>query len=404
MIYNKEQEEVINAGVYHVLYGDEQVFQYSGAPGTGKTAVLFEMIKRIGIPLNKIAPMAYIGQAAIVMRTRGLINAKTIHSWIYDRVEIPVYDENGKPVMDPVYNVPKVEVHLIPKDLSHIEYFIIDEGSTVPYYMKKDIEAYGKKIIVCGDINQLPPVADKPAYLYSGKVMFLRQIMRQAEGSFIIQLSQLVLRGIEPSAGLYGNVLVIEQKDLTDEMIRYADIMICGKNKTREYYNNYTRQNIFGYRTRLPQCGEKVICRKNNWNIEVDGISLANGLAGRVINDLSIEQFDGKTFSIDFKPDLLSSHFNNIKCDYKYFISDNETRKLLKNSKYATGEKFEFAYAITTHLSQGGQWNNGIYISEYLSRDIQANLNYVGVSRFVNSLIYVIPDRKPYYSGWNGNY
>lgn len=401
MIYNKEQEDVINAGVYHVLYGSEQVFQFSGPPGTGKTAVLFEMIQRIGIPLERIAPMAYIGQAAINMRTRGLINARTIHSWIYDRIEIPLIDENGNPVLDPVYNKPIKVEKLIPRDLSNIDYFIIDEGGTVPYNMKKDIEAYNKKIIVCGDINQLPPIADKPAYLYTGKVMFLRTIMRQAEGSFIIKLSNMVLNGIEPSAGLYGNVLVIEKKDLTDEMLKYANIVICGKNKTKEEYNDYIRKNIIGVQTKLPQAGERVICRKNNWRIEVDGISLANGLSGRVLDNLSIELFDGKTFTMNFKPDLLQSFFPNLKCDYNYFIGDRATRDRLKNSKYAVGEKFEFAYAITTHLSQGGQWLNGIYISEYLNKDIQANLNYVGVSRFINSMIYVIPNRHNYYLGWN---
>ena len=403
MPFTKDQEDVINAGVYHVLHGSEQVFQYSGPPGTGKTYVLFEIIRRIGIPLSRIAPMAYIGQAAINMRKAGLSNAKTIHSWIYDRIEIPVLDENGNPVMDPVYNKPMKTEKLIPRDLSYIDYFIIDEGGTVPYYMKHDIEAYGKKIIVCGDINQLPPVADKPAYLYTGKVMFLRTIMRQAEGSFIIKLANMVLNGIEPSAGFYGNVLVIEKKNLSEEMFRYSNIVICGKNKTKEYYNNYIRQNIFGYYTKLPQCGERVICRKNNWSIEVDGISLANGLAGRLINDISISSFDGKTFKIDFQPDLLDAYFPSLKCDYEYFIGDKARREQLKNSKYSIGEKFEFAYAITTHLAQGAQWDSGIYISEYLNKDIQPNLNYVGVSRFRKSMIYVIPDRVSYYRGWDRN-
>ena len=49
---------------------------------------------------------------------------------------------------------------------------------------------------------------------------------------------------------------------------------------------------------------------------------------------------------------------------------------------------FEFAYAITTYLSQGGQWNKVIYIEEYM-RDIQRPINLVGASRADTSLIYV---------------
>jgi hypothetical protein len=53
----------------------------------------------------------------------------------------------------------------------------------------------------------------------------------------------------------------------------------------------------------------------------------------------------------------------------------------------------EYAYAITTHLSQGAQYSNGIYIQEHFPQDIQNNLNHVGASRFSNFLIYVIPDK-----------
>jgi ATP-dependent exoDNAse (exonuclease V) alpha subunit len=67
-----------------------------------------------------------------------------------------------------------------------------------------------------------------------------------------------------------------------------------------------------------------------------------------------------------------------------------------KYNKYSFGEKFELAYAITTHLSQGSQYCNGIYMEEYLRPDINNNLNYTGITRFSNSLIYVKKKRKFY--------
>ena len=48
------------------------------------------------------------------------------------------------------------------------------------------------------------------------------------------------------------------------------------------------------------------------------------------------------------------------------------------------GEKFEYAYSKTTHLCQGSQYYNGIYISEYLHKDIQRQLDFTAVSRFMN--------------------
>ena len=158
--FSNEQEQVIQAAVNHIKNSSEQVFQIDGRPGTGKTEIIHEIVRRSGIPINRIAPMAFIGQAAIVMRTRGLTNARTIHSWLYEPVEEEITDEHGNPVMDPVFNKPMKRVIFIPRDLKDIDLFIIDEAYTVPKWMKKDIEFKGKKIIACGDANQLPPVED----------------------------------------------------------------------------------------------------------------------------------------------------------------------------------------------------------------------------------------------------
>ena len=196
MIFNPGQEYALQEGVRHI-HGDtsEQVLQISGGPGTGKTTIMHEMIRRIGIPIDRVAPMAFIGQAAINMRFKGLLNAKTIHSWLYDVVEVPVYDERGMVVMDPVYNKPVTRPEFIPRDLKDIDYFMIDEGSTVPMNMKQDILSRGKKIIVFGDLDQLPPVGDEPAFFRNGRVIKLTEIIRQAKGSEIIKLANFVLQG-----------------------------------------------------------------------------------------------------------------------------------------------------------------------------------------------------------------
>ena len=397
MQWNKKQEEIINKAVYHVLHGNEQVYEYSGYPGTGKTAVLMEIIKRIGIPLHRIAPMAFIGQAAIVMRTRGLYNAKTCHSWCFEFVEQIMVDANGNPIIDSTFNKPKVELVFRPKtkeDFKDIDYFIIDEAYTVPIEMKAIIEGFGKKIIACGDWGQLPPVKSKPAYLTDREnTDCLEEIMRQDANGGIAYVSKLVRQGIPLSPGYYGNALVIEHRDLTMDMIKNSQIIICGKNKTREKYIDIVRHDILHRNSILPTYGEKLICRKNNWQLTVDGISLANGLIGSVVCPPDVSKFDYKTFQIDFCTDLLNIRFEDIPCDYNYFTADYERRQFLKNDKYNTSNKMEYAYAITTHLSQGAQYSNGIYIQEYFPEDIQNNLNHVGASRFVNFLIYVIPDR-----------
>ena len=78
VILNPEQEDIAQKAINWYRYGSDQVFQISGGPGTGKTFLISEIIRRLGIPLEKTLPMAYTGSAAINMRMKGLYNAKTI--------------------------------------------------------------------------------------------------------------------------------------------------------------------------------------------------------------------------------------------------------------------------------------------------------------------------------------
>jgi exodeoxyribonuclease-5 len=392
----KMQEEIIDEGVYHLRHGSKQVYEFGGLAGTGKSYTLNKIIEKSGIDRSRIAPMAYIGQAAIVMRSKGFWNAKSIHSTLYEPVLDLETDYTNNLVINGYYNVPDMCIYFRPKDLSDIDYLVIDEGYTVPLSMRYDIEKTGKKIIVAGDPNQLPPVADKPAFLVDPNIKCLTEIMRQDKYSSILYIADMLRRGISISCGLYGNVLVIEEKDLTDEMLVNSWITICGKNKTKEELNARIRRAL-GYHGTLPSMGEKVICRKNNWLLDVEGITLANGLIGTVVNQPSPLDFDGKTFKIDFKPDMFNCYFQGLYCDYKYFIAEPAMKNELKKSKYSVGEKFDWAYAITTHLAQGAQYPSGIYIEEYLNSDINSKINYVGSTRFEKFLIYVLPNRRIFY-------
>lgn len=393
IIYNEGQERVIQEAVHIIKNTSEQVVQISGGPGTGKSTILLEIFKRLNIPLNRIAPMAFMGQASIILRVKGFKNAKTIHSWLFTPEEV-VKVRDGNIVMNEYYNTPTTEVVFVPKPLDDIDIIAIDEGGSVPEHLKSEIESRGKKIIVTGDLDQLPPVGDKPAYLYSGKVLRLTENMRQNSGSYIPYLANRILKGLPIHKGFYNDVLVIEESELTNKMYLNSDIILCGKNNTRDNINKKIRKDLLRIDSDIPLYGERVVCRKNNWNTEVDGINLTNGLTGNIDSFPSVYGFDGKKLEIDFKPFISNTVFKGIHIDYNYLTSNHEQRKLLKYDKYSRGDKFEFAYANTTHLSQGSQYANGIYISEYLSKSIQKNLDYTGITRFSNSLIYVIPTKK----------
>lgn len=394
---NEGQKYIVNEGIKWFFNSHEQVFQYDGPPGSGKSVVLMEILKGIGLDiLTETACMAYIGSASLVMRMKGLFNAKTIHSWLYQMKAVNALDANGNLIIDTLFNVPIKVPKFIPVDHldPRIKLIVIDEGYTVPLSMRSQIEKFGIKILVCGDQFQLPPVGDLPAFLTSGKIYHLTEVMRQLGRDDIIYLTNRVRAGLPLINGYYGNSLVISMKDLTDNMLLWADQVICCKNKTRDDIN-YKMRNLLGYKSKLPVYGEKIVCRKNNWleALPFDNggeLNLVNGLIGRVGNAPDISSYDGKLFSLDFIPDLVPNMvFSQTRCNYKHMISNYTNRNIIRNNKYEVGNMFEYAYAITDHVAQGSQWHKVIYIEERMHPDIQINLNVVGASRADQQLIYV---------------
>lgn len=393
----EKQQKIVDAAVDWYYNSSEQIFQFAGNPGTGKSVVMNAIIKQIGLSPDRVAPMAYVGAAAINMRLKGMYNAKTIHSWIYETVEVPKKDINGNIVMNKYFNRPEVTYKRIPKDLTGIDLLAIDEGGTVPLGMKKDILSRGKKVLVAGDLDQLPPVADYPAFLTEGKIYVLDEIMRQAANSAIVYLCQRAKRGLPIHTGVYGNeVMVLEEKDfkyIAPKALTSAGVVLCGRNETREKYTKYIRHDILGKQGALPDCGEKLICRINDWRMESGGINLTNGLTGRVLNQPDVSKFDGKCFRIDFLPDLNPVPFNDIPVDYEFFTTDFTKRKDMKNFNYCFGEGFEYGYVETVHVAQGSQWPTGVYFEEYLPSNMN-QLNYTALSRFSSKCIYVKKNRK----------
>ena len=73
-----EQQELIKSAVHWYKHESELIFQYSAPAGAGKSTVMHCIIDKLGLRADQVAPMAYVGSAAIVMRLNGFYNASTI--------------------------------------------------------------------------------------------------------------------------------------------------------------------------------------------------------------------------------------------------------------------------------------------------------------------------------------
>lgn len=394
IILNQEQEKIKNEAIHWFLYESEQVFEIAGAAGTGKSVLIGQILRELGLEINQVAPMAYTGQASIVMRTRGFLNARSIHSTLYEVVETD--DENNALAARFGAKGKKKEFVLRKFINPDIRLFFIDEAWMVPENMVKDILSFGIKVIVAGDPNQLPPVSGNPAFLTGYGVHRLTQLMRQAETDPIVYLANRAIKGEPIHCGTYGNVMVIDEGDIIPEMIGFSDVILCGTNRTREIMNGYVR-HLAGFEGNIPKYGERIICRKNNWEMCIDGIALANGLSGTVVNNPDPASFDGNIFKVNFKPDLIDRVFYDVPINYKFFIAPFDEKNGMKSSfeaKWLLGELFDFAYGLTVHLAQGAEYNNCLYIEEYMRYDIQNQLNYTAITRAKQCLIYAKKKKK----------
>lgn len=385
---NSQQEDAVRLASRWWISRNKQVFEISGPAGSGKTTLVHVLMQNMNIKPENVLFMAFVGKAAMELSRKGN-NAQTIHSTIYDLQEVLVLDDDGNVIM--VNGRAKRRPAFVrkPQIDPNIQLLVIDEGGMVNKEIALDVLSFGLPVLVLGDLDQLPPVIGDAFFLRDPDVI-LTQIMRQAEGDPIIHLSQLAKKGIYIPKGKYGDrCYVIDRADVTDDMMKMADIIICGKNKTRDNLNYHVRHNILGRKEPHPYIGDKIICRQNNWKLKIENdLFLINGMNG-YIQDIYLDSYNGKHINIDFRPEFLEEeYFKNIKIDYRYLFMSHEAKK---NQGRSFVNRFEFGWAITAHLSQGSQYDKVLLFNERLGDNIYyRKWLYTAITRAKTHLLLVL--------------
>ena len=383
----------------HFPYG-KPYYYYSGAAGTGKTTVIHKVIDDLGLTMNQVMSCAYVGKAVLVLLRHGL-PASTIHSLIYrpclsTKKEI-VLDEFGNPK-----EINKKKMEFILKDRldKDIKLIVVDEMAMVSDKLREDILSFGIPVILTGDGNQLPPVIGTSSILDNPDFV-LTKIMRQAEGDPIVYLSQCVLNDIPIDYGMYGKSKVVQSVPIDHSILTDYDMIICAKNKTREELNNRIREEVLNYEDIKPRLGDKLICRKNDWQECLNGIYLTNGLVGFITGIDYCSMYRDKIY-IDFRPDFMEESFEKLTLDYKYFKATWQEKKDYGFS-FKDDERFEYAYAITAHLSQGSEYEDVLFMDEKFHDPLTLKrLRYTAITRARNSITYVKMPEKKFYYNYNG--
>lgn len=379
IVYNSGQKELISR--LKKWYKDlpSPYFSFSGPAGSGKTFVIKGLINELKLHKNEVACAAYVGKAVLVLQRHNLM-ASTIHSLIYT----PVVERYEKPNGKIGYNFKFI---LKDKLDERIKLIVIDEATMVNDDMADDILSFGIPTIFVGDKNQLPPIFGE-SRIMNNPDYTLTQLMRQAEDDPIVMLAHQALHGIPIFQGNYGTSRVIDKHPVDYSLLKNYDIILCATNATRDKMNFAIRDEILGYPSIIPRLGEKIICRKNNWDRSIGkGIYLTNGLIG-FIDDIYEEGFTNSCMYIDFRPDFMNEAFENISLDLEFLQMSYEQKRHIGMG--GRNNRFEFGYCITTHLSQGSEFDDVLFIDEgFCDEELSRKLRYTAITRAKRSITIV---------------
>ena len=226
---SEKQKEAIEAIQNH------NVCVITGGPGTGKTTIIKTIIELYKTEQKKVVLCAPTGRAAKRMTETTGEEAKTLHRLL----------EIGKTSSDDLSSTdPNIEVAPIDADV-----IIVDEMSMVDLFLMNYLMQAiykGTKLVLVGDINQLPSVGPGNVLkdiINSGRIttITLNKIFRQAAKSKIITNSHKVNEGIsflnndETEEGLLDDFFFIKENN----KLKILENVISLSNGRLENYGNY---------------------------------------------------------------------------------------------------------------------------------------------------------------------
>ena len=436
----EQQEAVSTFAEFLLMPSAKTLMIMRGSAGTGKTAIASAMVKALHKLGQRVMLLAPTGRAAKVFARNSGMPAFTIHRKIYrqhtftgndtlfnisdnlHKNTLFIVDEasmiaNGKPFGEGLFGSGRLLDDLIG---------YVYSGSNC-------------HLMLIGDKAQLPPVGetDSPALDASilreyGLIVFetdMNQVLRQSEDSGMLynatsirrmitydkttKLPLIKLEGFADIEIVRGDEL-IEQISTSYSHAGIEDTMVITRsNKRANIYNQGIRNMILGYEEELRK-GDRIMVVKNNYhwtkalsksgNEEDDAPTfLANGdiaVVERVQNHkelfgfrfadvrLSFPDYDNYEIPLTMIMDSLSSEspsltpeqqnklFEKVMEDYTDMSLKSDRMKALREDSYFNALQVKYAYAVTCHKAQGGQWAH-VFLDQGYMTDDMLNADYI---------------------------
>lgn len=430
----------------------DELFVIKGYAGTGKTTLVSAVIKSLSTIKFQSVLLAPTGRAAKVLTQYSGKTAFTIHKKIYK----PVTTSTGQGAFILQPNLHKNtlfivdEASMIGDGSGASEGKLFSNRSLLEDLLMYVYNGENCKLILIGDTAQLPPVGmtESPAlnseYLktnfHCNVYQFeLTEVVRQATDSGILtnatEIRNMVRDENEalPQFKIkdYTDIIKMPGADLVDAINdaykHFGDdntIIICRSNKRANIYNQEIRRRI-KFHDESISTGDYLMIVKNNyyWIEHKDRASfIANGDIAEIVR---IKKRDVEKFGFNFAdvtlrlvdypdepefeakiildtinsdtPALTYEQNNKLFNEVMEYYSDvsNKSARILKvkQDPFFNALQVKFAYAITCHKAQGGQWK-AVFIEQGYLTDEMVNVEfkrwlYTAITRAVEKLYLV---------------
>lgn len=406
-----------------------QIFVIKGYAGTGKTTIVRSLVESLPAVNGKTVLLAPTGRAAKVLSNYTKKQAYTIHKKIYYRK--PTSD--GGMAFQRQQNLHGNTIFIV-DEASMISNGggLSDGGSLLDDLVHYVFSGTNCKIIFIGDTAQLPPVGLdispaldieylKASFYFTINSFELTEVVRQTEGSGILTNATAIRDeiksnlNIKPHFDLQGfqDVIRIDGADLEDALNSAYDkygaedsMVICRSNKRANIFNQQIRARIRWQENELSS-GDYMMVVKNNyfWLPEESKAGfIANGDIIQVTRVGNIQEMHGFRFAdvrmrmIDYpdEPELetrllldtimsespaLSQTdnkklYDSVALDYSDIADRRMRLKKIKEDGFFNALQVKFAYAITCHKAQGGQWPC-VFVEQGYLTDEMINTEYL---------------------------
>jgi hypothetical protein len=404
-------------------------FLLKGYAGTGKTSVVSTLVHVLPQFRYRSVLLAPTGRAAKVMASYSKRQALTIHKKIYKQVADP---DSGYLHFEKQRNLHKHTLFIVDEAS-----MLSDESEFGTNGLLADLVSYvyedpTNKLLLIGDTAQLPPVnqpespALEAAYLehnYQLSVMRteLTDVMRQDLNSGILynatqlrnQMQRenlsihLRTRGFTDTFRMTGDRLEDGLRYAYDKFGVENTVVVCRSNKSAVQYNQYIRRAI-QFREEEVEAGDFLMVVRNNYYVLPEDSPagfIANGDYVEVLRIVHFEEMYGHRFAtlelklLDYPEqpafeakvmlDTLHSPQASLSNEeyrelYKAVRQDiemnydtkKEQQKALRTDSFLNALQIKYAYALTCHKSQGGQWY-AVFVDQGYLKDEMVNKEYL---------------------------